>query len=111
MIATYNPKSDHYGYLDRCVGHKYEFEYLSTIDGVMRFKPVDKNFGSASPVPETDLEFDEPFCESVYRMIDAGWDIYIGECPPPQSMDGYEFNEVDDFVFKRLKKKCCYKCS
>ncbi|MCK5616287.1 hypothetical protein KAR91_81245 [Candidatus Pacearchaeota archaeon] len=103
MKATYNPKGDYFGYLNHCIGKEYEFEYLSTFDGIMRFRTADKNFGSASPVLETDLEFKEPFGESVYRMIDAGWEFYTGKCPPPESMDGYEFCIMDDFVFKKLK--------
>ena len=103
MKATYTPKGDYYAYLGRCVGKEYEFEYQSTIDGIMRFNPVDKNFGSSSSVPETDLEFKEPFGESVHRMIAAGWEFYTGKCPPPESMNRYEFCIMDDFVFKKLK--------
>ena len=104
MIAIYNPKGEHSGYLDRCVGNEYEFEFLSVIDGIMTFKPVDKNFASSSPVPEIDLEFKVPFGESVYRMIENGWNIYTGPKPPPDSMKGYEFCIMDDFTFKKLRK-------
>lgn len=104
MIAKYVPKGEHFGYLDRCIGFEYEFEFLSVVDKVMIFKSVDKNFGSAGPIPETDLEFQEPFGESVYRMANAGWEVYTGKEPPPDSMKTYEFCIMDDFTFKKLRK-------
>lgn len=104
MIAKYIPKSEHFGYLDRCIGNEYEFEFLATINGVMTFKSVNKNFASAGPIPETDLEFKVPFPESVYRMVELGWDIYTGTKPPPDNMKGYEFCIMDEFTFKKLRR-------
>jgi len=46
--------------------------------------------------------------EGTDRMIKAGWEIYTGKCPPPESMNGYEFNIMDGVVFKKLKK--CETC-
>ena len=54
--------------------------------------------------PKKDNKSVTSYKESTYRMIAAGWEIYSGKCPPPKSMNDYEFNIMDGIVFKKLKK-------
>ena len=60
VVASYIPKGEHPSYLDNCMGikYKFKFKYLSTVNGIKVYDPIDKNFLSSSPIKETDLVFE-----------------------------------------------------